>query len=163
MKTKKEKLVEKIGVYIEHKESMAPLAARILATLILQGKKGTTFDSFVCELNASKSTISTHLNTLQAKERVTYYTKPGDRKKYFILNPNELMKSIEEMIARWREEKELHNEIVAYKKEVNSQLAVDSEDYFDLDFHTMYLTYLNQASELMESLKEKLISKNNQE
>jgi len=94
---------------------------------------------------------------------VTYYTKPGDRKKYFILNPNELMKSIEEMVARWREEKDLHKEIVAYKKEVNSQLPVDSEDYFDLEFHNMYLAYLNQASELMESLKEKLISKNNQE
>lgn len=163
MITKKERLVEKLGVYIEHKESIAPLAARILATLILQGKKGTTFDSLVCELNASKSTISTHLNTFQVAERVTYYTKSGDRKKYFVLNPNDLVKSIEEMIARWKDEKKLHMEIMDYKKEVNSQLPVNSEEQFDLDFHKMYLTYLKQASELMETLKQKMISKNNQE
>jgi len=80
--TKKESLIEKLGVHIESKDQLAPLAARILSTLILTGKKGATFESLVCELNASKSTISTHLTTLQAANRITYHTKCGDRKKY---------------------------------------------------------------------------------
>ena len=69
-----------MGVHIETREQLAPLAARIIATLVLKGKKGETFENLVCELNASKSTIFTHLTTLQASNRITYYTKSGDRK-----------------------------------------------------------------------------------
>ena len=86
--TKRERIIEKLGVHIESREQLAPLAARILSTLILTGKRGITFESLVCELGASKSTIFTHLTTLQAANRITYYTKSGDRKKYFILIPN---------------------------------------------------------------------------
>ena len=37
-------------------------------------------------LCASKSTISTHLNHLQDLNKIEYFTKTGDRKKYFIIN-----------------------------------------------------------------------------
>ena len=89
--TKKESLIEKLGVHIESRDQLAPLAARILATLILTGKRGVTFDSLVSVLSASKSTISTHLTTLQAANRVTYHTRCGDRKKYFTLVPDAII------------------------------------------------------------------------
>ena len=100
--TKRKQLIEKLGVHLEVKEQMAPVAARILATLILTGKQGITFENLVCELGASKSTISTHLTTLQAATRITYYTKSGDRKKYFILIPDVMIQSMEEMLKTWR-------------------------------------------------------------
>ena len=145
-----------MGVHIEVKEQLAPLAARILANLVLKGNKGETFENLVSELNASKSTIFTHLTNLQASHRITYYTKSGDRKKYFILSPNAMIISMEEMIENWNEEKEIHLEIAAYKEGVNKTLD-NIEDQFEIDFHTEYLSYLNQVTILMENLKKKLI------
>lgn len=154
---KKEKLIEKLGVHFEHKEQLAPLAARIIATLVLKGKKGATFEQLVCNLKASKSTIFTHLTTLQAIHRITYYTKPGDRKKYFILSPDSLINSMNEMIGNWNKEKELHIEVAEYKKEINKSLPEDSTDKFDLDFHEGYLEYLDHVTRLMDALRVKLI------
>ena len=158
MATRK-KLIEKIGVHIEGKEQIAPLAARILATLILTGKQGTTFESLVCDLGASKSTISTHLTTLQAANRITYYTKSGDRKKYFRLIPDVMIKSMENMLESWKSERDLHLEIIEYKQEINKTLSKDSERYFDLEFHTEYLEYLDQASASIKKLQKRLAEK----
>ncbi|WP_347373546.1 transcriptional regulator [Aequorivita sp. Q41] len=157
--TKREKIIEKLGVHIECKEQLAPLAARILSTLILTGKKGITFESLVCELGASKSTIFTHLTTLQAGNRITYFTKPGDRKKYFILIPNMMIQSMSEMLRKWNNEKEIHLEIMDYKKEVNDTLGEDSNEMFDLEFHRDYLSFLEQASSSVEKIQKKLIEK----
>src|SRR5690554_7773476 len=91
---------------------MAPVAARILGTLILTGKQGITFENLVCELGASKSTISTHLTTLQATNRITYYTKSGDRKKYSSFIPKLLIKSMEDMWELGKRGRDLHLEIL---------------------------------------------------
>ncbi|GAL00549.1 hypothetical protein JCM19314_2157 [Nonlabens ulvanivorans] len=76
-------LVEKLGVHLENREQLAPVAARILSYIILTGKKGSTFEDLVTILCASKSTISTHLNHLQDLNKIQYFTKVGDRKKVF--------------------------------------------------------------------------------
>jgi DNA-binding transcriptional regulator GbsR (MarR family) len=156
---RREKIIEKLGVHIEHKEQLAPLAARILSTLILTGKKGITFEALVCELGASKSTIFTHLTTLQAANRITYYTKSGDRKKYFILIPEVMIQSMSEMLKNWKCEKEIHLEIMDYKKEVNESLEGDPSEKFDLEFHKDYLNFLDQASASVEKLQKKLTEK----
>lgn len=147
-----------MGVQLEHKEQLAPLAARILAYLILKGKKGETFENLVNELCASKSTIFTHLTTLQASNRITYYTKSGDRKKYFILSPNALINSMDEMLANWVLERDIHLEIIDYKKDINKGFSEDSNEKFDLNFHYEYLNYLEQATSLMQNLRAKLIA-----
>src|SRR5690606_23593601 len=97
LKTKKFQLVEKLGVHFENTDHLAPVAARIMAYVILTGKTGTTFEDLVSDLCASKSTISTHLNHLQGLNKLTYFTKSGDRKKYFILNPDYILQSINNM------------------------------------------------------------------
>lgn len=154
--SKRKKLIEKLGVYFENKEHLAPLATRILSTLILTGKQGITFDGLVHELDASKSTISSHLTTLQAANRITYYTKPGDRKKYFTLIPDAMIQSMAEMMKDWKCQRELHLEIMEYKQEINDALPKNSEEHFDLEFHTEYLEFLDQASASIEKLKNKL-------
>lgn len=148
-----------MGVQIESKEQMAPLAARIIASLVLKGKKGETFEGLVEQLKASKSTIFTHLTNLQASHRITYYTKPGDRKKYFILSPNALIISMDKMIEGWKTEREIHMEIAAFKTDINKGIE-NKDEQFDLEFHSMYMTYLEQASLLMKNLKSKLIENN---
>ncbi|SRX52520.1 GbsR/MarR family transcriptional regulator [Aequorivita sp. CIP111184] len=158
--TKKEKLIEKLGVHIESKEQLAPLAARIISTLILTGKRGVTFETLVSELSASKSTISTHLTTLQAANRITYHTKCGDRKKYFTLVPDAMINSMSLMLKNWKNERDLHLEIMDYKKEMNAVLPEDcTEEIFDLEFHHDYLEFLSQASASMEKLQKRLTEK----
>lgn len=157
---KRNRLIEKLGRHIEHREQLAPLAARILATLILTGHKGITFEALVEQLGASKSTISTHLSVLQAANRITYHTKPGDRKKYYTLIPDVMIQSMNEMLRNWEAERELHLEVMDYKREINEGLPENADERFDLDFHTDYLEFLNYNINSLQRLQEKL-SENN--
>lgn len=133
---------------------MAPVAARIFSYIILTGKQGTTFEDLVSSLCASKSTISTHLNHLQGLKKVSYFTKTGDRKKYFILNNDTMLQGISSMVEEWEAEKELHIEVKEYKEDINKTLEED--DKFDLDFHDSFIEFLDGAIESITKLKEKL-------
>lgn len=155
----KEKLIEQLGVHLEA-DNLAPLAARILATLILTGKKGITFDGLVQDLCAGKSSISTHLDYLQATNRVKYFTKSGDRKRYFIINPDLMLKLIDEMTNKWEAEKRIHQEILEYKKKRNEVNKEKGEQQFDLDFQKDFLTFLEETSTAVQKFKSKIISRN---
>lgn len=152
LETKKKKLVEKIGVQLEQLHQLAPVAARIFSTLILTGKEGVTFDSLVQDLNASKSTISTNLENLQNTGKITYFTKPGDRKRYFITNRDLIFNHINETVEKWAIEKDIHKEILDYKKNRNS-MQPNKEQHFDLDLNKNFLTFLDEATTAILKLK----------
>ncbi|MFH6770772.1 GbsR/MarR family transcriptional regulator [Gaetbulibacter aestuarii] len=151
----KQNLVEKLGVLMENTESLAPLASRILAFIILTGKAGTTFEDLVEQLAASKSSISTHLNHLQNLEKITYFTKPGDRKKYFIINKDMVIQGIDKMIASWSDQKALHQEIKAYKEHENENIS-DESIKFDTDLHDDYIQFLDEAMDSVSELRHKI-------
>ncbi len=153
---KKAHLVEKLGVFIEKKDSLAPLAARILAYVILTGKQGTTFEDLVSNLCASKSTISTHLNHLYDLKRLNYYTKPGDRKKYYVINVDSMMQKISDMLEDWKREKELHLEMIEFKKEMNNYLT--DEIKFDFHLHNSFIEFNDEAIKSITKLKETIIN-----
>lgn len=155
----KQSLVEKLGVAIEQKDQVAPVAARILSYIILTGKAGTTFEDLVAHLGASKSTISTHLHHLTDLKKVLYFTKPGDRKKYYIINHNNICLSIDAMIDSWNSQKELHSEIREYKKESN-KLRNEESSKFELDFHDDYIKFLEEATISISKLRNKITEKN---
>lgn len=155
-KTKSE-LVEKLGIHFEKKDHLAPVAARILAYTILTGRRGTTFEDLVSNLCASKSTISTHLNHLQDLKKLGYFTKTGDRKKYFIINRHTMIQDISKMVDEWEEQKKLHLEIKDYKIAMNEVLTHDEK--FDLDFHDIFLEFLNEAIKSINKLKENITDK----
>lgn len=155
LRDKKNKLVERLGVFIENEDNMAPLEARIFSTLILTGKGGITFENLVKDLNASKSTICTHLNTLQASGRVSYFTKPGDRKRYFNVTPNRLVQVMNEMLDKWNKQHDIHCDIIDYKRAVNNQINKEEEE-FDLNFHQNYLLFLKEVSNAVEKLKKNI-------
>ncbi|TYB78613.1 GbsR/MarR family transcriptional regulator [Bizionia myxarmorum] len=156
LKEKKYQLVEKLGVHFEHTEQLAPVGARILAFIILTGKAGVTFEDLVTDLCASKSTISTHLNHLQDTHKISYFTKIGDRKKYFTVNADTLMQSIDDMVTKWELEKELHEEMTDYKIQINSLESTTPELKFDLTYHENYINYLNLAMASMSGLRSKV-------
>ncbi|SFZ90480.1 hypothetical protein SAMN05428642_101960 [Flaviramulus basaltis] len=157
----KQRLVEKLGVLLESKEQLAPVEARILSYIILTGKIGTTFEDLVTHLCASKSTISTHLNHLQDLKKIIYFTKPGDRKKYFTINQDNILQSIDNMIQSWLDQKDLHVEIRDYKENANS-VTEDEASKFDLGFHDNYIKFLDEATKSISELRTKIIENNNQ-
>ena len=159
LEKQKEELIEQLGVQFEN-DNLAPLAARVMATLILNGKQGITFDKLVCSLNASKSTISTHLEHLQATNKVKYFTKTGDRKRYFIINPDLMLNVIDEMIAKWEAETLIHEKILAYKKKYNEVCIQDQEFKFDLEFQKDVLAFLSEATTAIQKLKTKINQRN---
>ncbi len=160
---KKEELIERLGVHIEQKDQIAPLAARIISSLILNGNKGCTFEELVVSLKASKSTVSTHLNALQQASMITYYTVCGDRKKYFTINPNGTIIHMNKMLRNWEEEKQLHEAIMEYKTSMNACTPHGEEHQFDLEYHMEFMNFINQASTTIKRLRDKLSekSKNN--
>jgi DNA-binding transcriptional regulator GbsR (MarR family) len=153
---KKMALVEKLGVHLENREQLAPVAARILSYIILTGKMGATFEDMVTILCASKSTISTHLNHLQDLNKILYFTKTGDRKKYFIINQNIIIQHIDGLTNEWKEVRELHLEIKNYKEIQNNIKIEKEEEKFNLDFHNDYITFLEGATASIQELRTKL-------
>lgn len=149
-------LVEKLGVHLEGREQLAPVAARILSYIILTGKKGTTFEDMVITLCASKSTVSTHLNHLQDLNKIKYFTKTGDRKKYFVINKDTIIQHIDKMVKRWREERQIHEEIKAYKKLQNTEKIENEDEKFDLSFHDNYINFIEDASASIQALRKKI-------
>jgi DNA-binding transcriptional regulator GbsR (MarR family) len=74
MYEEKQELIEMFGIHFEHQYNIAPLAARILGFLIIDGcKSGLTFEELVSKLKASKSSISTNLNLLQKMNLILFH------------------------------------------------------------------------------------------
>ncbi|WMI68722.1 GbsR/MarR family transcriptional regulator [Mangrovimonas sp. YM274] len=162
MLTEKQRLVEKLGVLIENTEKLAPVAARIVSYAILTGKSGLTFDDLVTDLCASKSTISTHLNHLLDLKRLTYFTKVGDRKKYYIVNSDSIFQHINALIEMWSSQRNLHLEIKSYKERANT-ISEDGTAKFDLEFHDNYIGFLDEVIGAVSMLKKKIIDKQSNE
>lgn len=156
-------LVEQLGVSLEKRENLAPIAARIMATLIVSCERGVCFEQMVNELEASKSTVSSHLSHLTSVGLVDYITKPGDRKRYFILTPNRILQFIDEKINLWEEDKMIHQRLINYKTKVNESESVESS--CDISFHDDFLKFLDEAisvfSRLKINLKEKHLNNHN--
>ena len=160
LESQKRDLIEELGVHLE-RDNLAPLAARIMATLILSGKKGVTFDELVCNLQAGKSTVSTHLDHLQNTNRVKYFTKTGDRKRYFIIDPNLILNVMDELLNKWETEKKLHLKIREYKEQCNKKADESSGFQFDLEFQDDFLTFLEETSNAVNKFKSKILSRSN--
>jgi DNA-binding transcriptional regulator GbsR (MarR family) len=157
LKKKKDLLVEKLGIHLESKDNLAPVEARILSYIMLTGKQGTTFEDLVSNLSASKSTVSTHLNHLQDLKKVEYFTKTGDRKKYFVLNRDTILQGVTALVTHWEEQKQLHIEILDFKINANKTLEEDTK--FFLHFHEDYIEFLNEATQSISKLRTNIIQK----
>lgn len=115
IKKEREEIIELYGNYFEKLYNISPLAARILGTLIIDGcKTGLTFESLVEKLSASKSSISTNLNLLLKMEKISYFTKTGDRKKYF--KPANLSERLGNIIKLIDSEMRIIDRLVEYRE-----------------------------------------------
>lgn len=117
----RKELIEELGIHFEGEYSLPPLAARIFATLILTDEIGLTFEECLLKRGASKSSISTSLNLLLQLGMVSYFTKSGDRKRYFkIADKNTFfIKKLEQALKKVQNESKIIQKVVSYNKTFN--------------------------------------------
>lgn len=158
-------LVEELGVHIEYADNLAPLASRIFIYLILNGTEGATFEELKEKLEASKSSISTNLQLLQSMGRITYYTKCGDRKRYFKVSANYFISRLDNQIELWTKELSNHQKIYNYKKKI-LQLNSNNTHYknnLNLKFNVQYSEFINKMINNLTDLKQNILTIINQE
>ncbi len=95
---KQKELIEQIGIYFE--QGMQPAAARILALLIVSDQNSFSFDEIRELLKLSKSATSNGINFLLSLNKIEYFTKSGDRKRYFTWNPANTITHFKEGIEK---------------------------------------------------------------
>jgi DNA-binding transcriptional regulator GbsR (MarR family) len=153
----REELVELFGVFFESTHLLPPLGARILANLIVDSRGNhITFDELVERMGASKSSVSTNLNLLVKLGKITYFTLPGDRKKYYKPTPfSDRFDNYLKMIAL---EKVLVEKMTAYR---DKSLCPKSKS--DIEMVKVYNEHLNEMERLiLKSVNDfKEIEKNN--
>lgn len=75
-------LIGKLNVYLE-KNGMQPVAAKVMALLMVVDEPELTFDEIQESLQISKSATSNGINYLLDTHRIEYVSKVGERKRYF--------------------------------------------------------------------------------
>ncbi|WP_417195329.1 GbsR/MarR family transcriptional regulator [Bizionia sp.] len=109
-------LIEDIGIRMEERLHISPLASRIYALLTLSASDGLTFEEIRETIEASKSSTSVNVNVLTQLGYITFYTKPGDRKRYFKVAKYYQLESLELYNQSLTREIELVEKINEYKK-----------------------------------------------
>ncbi|SHI37490.1 DNA-binding transcriptional regulator GbsR, MarR family [Arenibacter nanhaiticus] len=114
-------LIEEMGVALEERADLTPLAARIYAALILSCYEGLLFEEIIAITQASKSSVSNNLNILVQLHYVEYYTRPGDRKRHFRTTKYYVRNAMEQYEKLIERELDMVKKINAYNKEYNPQ------------------------------------------
>ncbi|WP_026953217.1 GbsR/MarR family transcriptional regulator [Algoriphagus mannitolivorans] len=125
---KQKELIEMIGVFHEHK-GLQPLVGRIIGLMLVHEDAEVTFDEIVEHLGVSKSAVSNALTFLQAKERVTYHTKPGDRKRYFSLKLGDWRSDFEKELLNIAEIQRFLEEVLDTRKDKSSEFCTKMKDF----------------------------------
>ncbi len=155
-------LVEELGVHFESSDNLAPLASRIFVYLILNGIEGATFEELTEKLEASKSSISTNLQLLQSLGRITYYTKCGDRKRYFKVSQNHIISRLDEKIEMWTKDKNNHQKIYNYKKKLFQLNNNYDENNLSVQFNRQYIEFIDKMIDNLTELKQNILTIVNQ-
>ena len=107
---------------------LPPLAGRIYAFMILSNVEGHTFEDIIDTTCASKSSVSTNLNLLVQLKFIEYFTKTGDRKRYFRTTKNYLRITLEEYYQAIEKELNLVKKVNKFNKEHNPEKFKKSEN-----------------------------------
>lgn len=149
---KQKELIERIGVFHEHK-GLQPLVGRIIGLLLVHKDAEATFEEIVEMLGVSKSAVSNALTFLQAKDRITYYTKPGDRKRYFTLQMKNWSEELEKEMLEITKMKEFIDDVIKVREgsactEFKTCLIDFSNflDFFKKEIPTIFKNFRSQKA-----------------
>ncbi|MEB8345247.1 transcriptional regulator [Flavobacteriaceae bacterium KMM 6898] len=120
-------LIEEVGLHLESSHKLTPLASRIYAIMILSSKEGFSFEEIMSITKASKSSVSTNISLLVQLNYVEFYTKSGDRKRYFRGTNNYLKLILQEYLQTTEKDLILVKKINQFNKEHNPTKFVENE------------------------------------
>ncbi len=115
----KKDLVEELGLFFQNRHNLPPLAARIYAVLLLTSNEGYTFDELMEITKASKSSVSTNLTLLISLKFVDFYTKTGNRRRYFRSNGSYVKNMLQERIESVSKELAIADKVNAFNRNNN--------------------------------------------
>lgn len=149
----KRALIEEMGIHFESEYSLPPLAARIFANLVITEETGLTFDDCKVKRGASKSSISTALNLLLQIGFINYFTKSGDRKRYFkiAVKGSFFIKKLNKELNKLEKETFIVNKVQDYFKKHNPERYNEDEE-----MKNIYLTCLKNNKEIFKDSINKL-------
>lgn len=147
----KKEAVETLGIHIEKRHQIAPLAARIQALMILSTDEGQTFDEIVTFTEASKSSVSSNLNLLLQIKAVAYFTIPGDRKRYFRASKDHLCTRLKEYLDTVEKEINIINQVNDFNIK-NNRKSFKEKDSFGI----LFQEFLKQQKILIETTLDKM-------
>lgn len=144
-------LVEQIGQSFEEGLKLSPLAARIYALLILSSYEGLTFETIREVIQASKSSTSVNINILSQLEYITFYTKPGDRKRYFKLAKYSALISLEILQQKIEKEMDVIEHINNFNKKYHPEKFTNEKS-----LGVIFQNYLIAKQKLVDDTIEKM-------
>ncbi|PVW15256.1 GbsR/MarR family transcriptional regulator [Marixanthomonas spongiae] len=151
------KLVEELGLSFEDNHNLPPLAGRIYAVMILSSVDGHSFEDIIEITSASKSSVSTNLNLLVQLKFIEYFTKTGDRKRYFRTTKNYLRLTLEEHYESIDKELELVKKVNTFNKKHNPEKFKKNKN-----IGLIFQEYLTTQKENLETTIKKMIAFNNE-
>jgi DNA-binding transcriptional regulator GbsR (MarR family) len=120
--------IEQIGVIAE-KLGEPPLQSRIMSLFLIRMPEPVSFDELVEFFGASKSSVSNALKFFLHTNAISYFTKPGDRKRYFHLPDISIwLGNLKGITHRFNSIILLLNSIVDYKRDEEWMLEEDFKD-----------------------------------
>ncbi len=120
--SRQKELIEELGNHLS-RHGGQQLCGRILGLLSFSDAEEFTFDEIVSELQVSKSSVSVALNNLLATNKVEYFTRAGDRKRYFRIKTKPMGEAIEEMMNDIQSIYQLQQKALSLKPDKESRSA----------------------------------------
>lgn len=141
------KLIEELGIHYE-KSGLQPAASRVFALLMISDQNELTFEEIYEVLNISKSAGSNAINLLIDTQRVEYFTRPGERKRYFRIKLVSLKEGVQRSLGNLEVFNSLLKQVLAERtKETKAFNEGLSEVVGFLDFMKMEWPVLLQKWE----------------
>ncbi|MFB9119694.1 transcriptional regulator [Bergeyella porcorum] len=116
----REEILKESAAFYGDFYGLPPLASKINSYLMFDfNREGKTFEELVEYFSASKSSISSNLNTLLSLQLIKDITKPNQRKRYFITNDEFAKIRLSNVAKRLRREADLLEKISVYQEILN--------------------------------------------
>ncbi|TLP80933.1 GbsR/MarR family transcriptional regulator [Maribacter sp. ACAM166] len=147
----KKNLVEDLGLFFQARHKFPPLAARIYSILVLTSHDGYTFEDLMEITQNSKSSVSTNLNLLVSLKFVEYYTKTGNRKRYFRSNGSYVKNMLVERMESVSNELKMVDKVNTFNR-INNPEKYEQKGYNG----TVFQSYLASEKENLEQAIQKI-------
>ena len=132
----KQRQVERIGVGFE-KLGIPPVGARVVGHLMLAEPPYLSFDELVEATQASKSSVSNAIKSLQTEGLIDYITFSGDRKRYFQLYSSTWLEIMKDRVKGFASLRQIITETVTLRSgqypEFNHTLTEVTDLYRELE------------------------------